>query len=68
MRNVMVIIIAALVGIVAGIVVSELIGMIGYLFLNKIIGIKYLPIVFAVVFACIGPSIDKRFIRFSTRN
>ncbi|MFD2924664.1 DUF5957 family protein [Halobacillus naozhouensis] len=67
MRKAMVIIVAALAGIVTGIVVSELIGMISYLWFGKLMGIKYLPIVFAIVFAWIGPGIDRRFIRTNTR-
>ncbi|WP_425432085.1 DUF5957 family protein [Halobacillus hunanensis] len=59
--------ITAIAGFIAGIVVSEFIGMMGYLLFDQSMGVKYLPIVFAIVFACIGPSIDRRFIRVGTR-
>ncbi len=50
-RTVLVAVLALTAGFVAGIVLSEIIGIIGFLLFSRDVGIRYLPILLAVVCA-----------------
>jgi hypothetical protein len=51
-------------GVVAGPMMSEIIGLVGYLMCNSAVGIKFLPIYLAILFA-VAPAVDARFRRRS---
>jgi hypothetical protein len=55
-------ILALIAGFVAGIVLSEIVGIIGFLLFNRGVGIRYLPILIAVV--CAGAALR---VEFGTR-
>src|SRR5215218_3988514 len=42
-------------GVVAGLMLSEIIGIVGYLMLDSAVGIKFLPIYLAILFAVVAP-------------
>jgi hypothetical protein len=52
-------------GVVAGVVISEIIGIVGFLVFDSAVGIKYLPIYLAILFAALAPVVDARFRRRS---
>jgi hypothetical protein len=53
-------------GVVAGLMLSEIIGIVGYLVFDSAVGIKFLPIYLAIVFAVVAPAaVDARFRRRS---
>jgi hypothetical protein len=54
-------------GIVAGLILSEIIGIAGYLLFGSAIGIKFLPIYLAVLFTVVAPAVDMRLRRRSGR-
>ena len=46
-------------GVVAGLMLSEIIGIVGYLMFDSAVGIKFLPIYLAILFA-FAPAVDAR--------
>jgi hypothetical protein len=62
MRTILVILLALLAGFLAGLVLSEVIGIAGVLFFARPLGIKYLPVYLAVLFAGVAFVVD-RFLR-----
>jgi Family of unknown function (DUF5957) len=52
-------------GVVAGLMLSEII--VGYLAFDSAVGIKFLPIYLAILFAVVAPIVDMRFRRGSER-
>ena len=46
-------------GVVAGLMLSEIIGIVGYLMFDSAVGIKFLPIYLAILFA-VAPAVDAR--------
>jgi O-antigen ligase len=48
-------------GVIAGLVISEIIGIVGVLVFGKAVGIKYLPIYLAILFAALAPVVGARF-------
>ena len=48
-------------GVVAGLMLSEIIGIVGYLMFDSAVGIKFLPIYLAILFAVVAPAVDGRF-------
>jgi Family of unknown function (DUF5957) len=48
-------------GVVAGLTLSEIIGIVGYLMPDRGVGIKFLPIYLAILFAVVAPAVDGRF-------
>lgn len=51
-------------GVVAGLMLSEIIDIVGYLMFDSAVGIKFLPIYLAILFA-VAPAVDARFRRRS---
>jgi hypothetical protein len=51
-------------GVVAGPMLSEIIGLVGYLMCDSAVGIKFLPIYLAILFA-VAPAVGARFRRRS---
>ena len=54
-------------GVVAALMLSEIIGIVGYLVFDSAVGIKFLPIYLAILFAVVAPIVDMRFRRGSER-
>jgi hypothetical protein len=52
-------------GVVAGLMLSEIIGIVGYPVFESAVGIKFLPIYLAILFAVVAPIVDARFRRRS---
>jgi len=50
-----------------GLMLSEIIGIVGYLAFDSAVGIKFLPIYLAILFAVVAPIVDMRFRRGSER-
>jgi predicted lipid-binding transport protein (Tim44 family) len=50
-------------GVVGGLMLSEIIGIVGYLMFDSAVGIKFLPIYLAILFAVVAPAVDARFRR-----
>ena len=48
-----------------GLMLSEIIGIVGYLVFDSAVGIKFLPIYLAILFAVVAPAVDARFRRRS---
>ena len=48
-------------GVVAGLMLSEIIGIVGYLMFDSAVGIMFLPIYLAILFAVVAPAVDGRF-------
>lgn len=46
-------------GVVAGLMLSEIISIVGYLMFDSAVGIKFLPIYLAILFA-VAPAVDAR--------
>jgi hypothetical protein len=66
MRTITVTAVAAVVGFIFGIVLSEIIGIVGYLASGRALGIKFLPIYLAILFAVGAPLAYKRIRRRGT--
>lgn len=58
MRTVLVAALASIAGFVAGIALSEISGIIGFLLFNRGVGIRYLPILLAVVCAGVALRVE----------
>jgi hypothetical protein len=56
-RTVGVAALGALVGIVLGLVASELIGIAGYVLAHRAVGVRYLPLYLAALFAVLAPAL-----------
>jgi uncharacterized membrane protein len=52
-------------GVIAGVALSEIIGIVGYLVLDSAVGIKFLPIYLAILFAVVALVVDARLRRRS---
>lgn len=50
-----------------GLMLFEIIGIVGYLVFDSAVGIKFLPIYLAILFAVVAPIVDMRFRRGSER-
>jgi hypothetical protein len=50
-----------------GLMLSEIIGIVAYLAFDSAVGIKFLPIYLAILFAVVAPIVDMRFRRGSER-
>jgi len=48
-----------------GLMLSEIIGIVGYMVFDSAVGIKFLPIYLAILFAVVAPAVDARFRRRS---
>ena len=48
-----------------GLMLSEIIGIVGYPVFESAVGIKFLPIYLAILFAVVAPAVDARFRRRS---
>ncbi|WP_020574219.1 DUF5957 family protein [Actinopolymorpha alba] len=60
MRTVAVAALALVGGFIAGIVLSEIIGILGMLIFDDAVGIRFLPILLAVLCAVLAPIADQR--------
>lgn len=54
MRTLLVTLLALAAGFIAGVILSELIGVIGFLWMGQAVGMKYLPVYLAAVFAAVA--------------
>ena len=52
-------------GVIAGVALSEIIGIVGYLVFDSAVGIKFLPIYLAIIFAVVALVVDARLRRRS---
>ena len=52
-------------GVIAGVALSEIIGIVGYLVFDSAVGIKFLPIYLAILFAVVALVVDARLRRRS---
>jgi len=52
-------------GVIAGVALSEIIGIVGYLVFDSAVGIKFLPIYPAILFAVVALVVDARLRRRS---
>jgi|SRR5215216_1632287 len=52
-------------GVIAGVVISEIIGIVGYLVFDSAVGIKFLPIYLAILFAVVALVVNARLQRRS---
>ena len=60
MKAALAVVVGLITGILAGIVLSEIIGIAGFVLTGRAIGIKYLPIYLAIVFAVAAPVVRAR--------
>lgn len=60
MRTLTVTATALIVGLLAGFVLSEVIGIIGFLLFDRFVGIRFLPVLLAIVCAVAAPIVDRR--------
>jgi putative Ca2+/H+ antiporter (TMEM165/GDT1 family) len=60
MRTLGVALLGVLTGLIAGLIASEVIGIAGVLLLHQELGIKYLPLILAAVFAALAVPAHRR--------
>ena len=65
MRTVVAALLGLIGGAIAGVAISEIIGIVGYLVLDSAVGIKFLPIHLAILFAVVALFVDARLRRRS---
>jgi high-affinity Fe2+/Pb2+ permease len=65
MRTVVAALLGLIGGAIAGVAISEIIGIVGYLVFDSAVGIKFLPIHLAILFAVVGLVVDARLRRRS---
>jgi hypothetical protein len=58
MRTVVMIVCGLIGGLLGGLILSELIGIVGVLLFDRAIGIRFLPLYLAVVYAAAAPIVD----------
>ena len=59
MRTVAVTVVGLVTGLVTGILLSEFIGIVGYLAFDRLVGIRFLPVILGAVFAAAAPFVDR---------
>lgn len=65
MRTVVAALLGLIGGVIAGVAISEIIGIVGYLVFDSAVGIKFLPIYLAILFAVVALVVDTRLRRRS---
>jgi len=65
MRTIVVALLGLFGGAIAGVAISEIIGIVGYLVFDSAVGIKFLPIYLAILFAVVALVMDARLRRRS---
>ena len=65
MRTVVAALLGLIGGVIAGVAISEIIGIVGYLVFDSAVGIKFLPIHLAILFAVVALFVDERLRRRS---
>ena len=65
MRTIVVALLGLFGGAIAGVAISEIIGIVGYLVFDSAVGIKFLPIYLAILFAVVALVVDARLRRRS---
>jgi hypothetical protein len=59
MRNIVITVLALIIGFLIGITLSEVIGIVGVLGFGRAVGIKYLPVYTAIVSAILANLVDR---------
>jgi hypothetical protein len=59
MRNIVITVLALIVGFLIGITLSEVIGIVGVLGFGRAVGIKYLPVYTAIISAILANLVDR---------
>jgi hypothetical protein len=59
-RTLVMVVLGLVLGFVAGMVASEIIGIVGFLAFDRLVGIRFLPLISAVVGALAAPALDRR--------
>lgn len=59
MRNILITVLALIIGFLIGITLSEVIGIVGVLGFGRAVGIKYLPVYTAIISAILANLVDR---------
>jgi len=59
MRNIVITVLALIIGFLIGITLSEVIGIVGILGFGRAVGIKYLPVYTAIISAILANLVDR---------